>query len=164
MFERNHIDEAMRLGGSRITRVLIIDDDPSVGAAIRLTLTRHGTQAVHALTTHSGLRAFGSTDFDLVIVDLFMLEMKGIEIIGKLRDLAPTVSILAIFGFRFRKSMDAGPDFLGIAEKGGATAVLPKPFTPGQFTATIEAILKDQLPMLIVSKSTTTRVIAMGPR
>jgi len=128
-----------------MTRVLIIDDDPSVGAAIRLTLTRPGTHAVHALTAHSGLQAFGSTDFDLVIVDLFMPEMNGIEIIGKLRDLAPTVSILAISGFRFRNSMDPGLDFLGMAEKVGAAAVLPKPFTPRQLTATIEAILNGPL-------------------
>lgn len=128
-----------------MTRVLIIDDDPSVGAAIRLTLARHGAHAVHTLTAHSGLQAFRSTDFDLVIVDLFMPEKNGLEVIGELRALAPKVSILAISGFRFRNSMDPGLDFLGMAEKVGATAVLPKPFTPRQLSATIEAILNGPL-------------------
>jgi DNA-binding response OmpR family regulator len=128
-----------------MARVLIIDDDLSVGAAIRLTLTRHGAHAEHTLTANSGLQAFRSSDFDLVIVDLFMPEKNGLEIIGKLRELAPKVSILAISGFRFRNSMDPGLDFLGMAEKVGAAAVLPKPFTPRQLTATIEAILKEPL-------------------
>jgi DNA-binding response OmpR family regulator len=91
------------------------------------------------------LQAFRSTDFDLVIVDLFMPEKNGLEVIGKLRALAPKVSILAISGFRFRNSMDPGLDFLGMAEKVGATAVLPKPFTPRQLSATIEAILNGPL-------------------
>ncbi len=128
-----------------MAQVLIIEDDASVGGAIRLTLTRHGIDAVHALDAPAGIQAFESTSFDLVIVDLFMPEMSGLEIIRKFRCLAPTVPMLAMSGFRFRESMDPGLDYLGMAGKVGAAAVLSKPFTPRQLTVAVEAILKRPL-------------------
>ncbi len=128
-----------------MTQVLIIEDDASVGAAIRLTLTRHGIHAVHVLNALSGMQAFESTDFDLVIVDIFMPEMSGLEIIRKFRGLAPTVPLLAMSGFRFREPMDPGLDFLGMAGRVGAAAVLSKPFTPRQLMIAVEAILKRPL-------------------
>ncbi len=149
--ERNSVEEARRICGfcrrksPAMTRILIIEDDPSVGAAIRLTLVRWGTSALHVLDAQAGIKAFESADFDLVIVDLFMPEMTGFEIIAKFREHAPTVPVLAMSGFRFRDSADSGPDFLGMAAKAGAAAVLPKPFTPDQLTAAVEAILGKSL-------------------
>jgi DNA-binding response OmpR family regulator len=128
-----------------VTRALIVEDDASVGAAIGLTLTRQGLHAVHALDAHTGMQAFESTDFDLVIVDLFMPKISGLEIIRKFRDFAPTVPILAMSGFRFRESVDPGLDFLGMARKVGAAAVLSKPFTPRQLMTAVEAILRRPL-------------------
>ncbi len=124
-----------------MTRILVIEDDPSVGAAIRLTLARRGAHALHVLDARIGVEALESADFDLVIVDLFMPEMSGLEIIAKFREHAAMVPILAMSGFRFRDSTDPDLDFLGRASKAGAAAVLPKPFTPGQLTAAVEAIL-----------------------
>ncbi len=145
--ERNYVEEARRICGfcrrkcPVMTRVLIVEDDPSVGAAIRLTLGRWGTQAWHVLDAQNGIKAFESADFDLVIVDLFMPEMTGLEIIAKFREHAPMIPVLAMSGFRFRASTDPGLDFLGMAAKAGAVAVLPKPFTPGQLMAAVETIL-----------------------
>jgi DNA-binding response OmpR family regulator len=124
-----------------MTRVLIVEDDPSVGAAIRLTLARWGTHALHVLDAQTGIEAFDSADFDLVIVDLSMPKMTGLEIIAKFRERAPMVPLLAMSGFRFRESMDPDVDFPGIAAKAGAVTVLTKPFTSDQLTAAVEAIL-----------------------
>jgi DNA-binding response OmpR family regulator len=145
--ERNYFEEAKRIYGfSRrkcpvMTRVLIVEDDPSVGAAIRLTLARWGTQALHVLDAETGIEAFESADFDLVIVDLSMPKMTGHEIIAKFRERAPTVPLLAMSGFRFRESTDPDVDYPGLAAKAGAVTVLTKPFTPDQLTTAIEAIL-----------------------
>jgi DNA-binding response OmpR family regulator len=124
------------------TRILVIDDDPSVGAAIRLTLERKGRSTQYVSDAHAGIRAFETGHFDLVITDLFMREMNGLKAIAEIRDRAPMVPILAISGFRFRDSMDPGLDFLSMAAKVGATAGLRKPFTPGQLTAAVEASLQ----------------------
>jgi DNA-binding response OmpR family regulator len=120
-------------------RVLIIDDDASVGAAIQMILVREGWDTVHAPDADAGIRAFESSRFDLVVVDLFMPGMDGLEIITELRRRAPTLSILAMSGFRFRDSIDPGLDFLGLAGNVGATICLRKPFTPHQLVAAIQA-------------------------
>jgi DNA-binding response OmpR family regulator len=122
-----------------VMRVLVIDDDASVGAAIQMTLIREGCDTVHAPDGDAGIRAFESSRFDLVVVDLFMPGMDGFEIIREFRRRAPTLSILAMSGFRFRDPVDPGLDFLSLAANVGATIFLRKPFSPQQLVATIQA-------------------------
>jgi DNA-binding response OmpR family regulator len=120
-------------------RVLIIDDDPSVGTAIQMMLGREGCDAVHALDADTGMQVFESSRFNLVIVDIFMPGMNGLKIIAEFKDQAPDVSVLAISGFRFRDSMDPGLDFLGMADKAGAAVCLRKPFTSEQLMTAVRA-------------------------
>jgi DNA-binding response OmpR family regulator len=129
-----------------VMRVLVIDDDASVGAAIQMMLVREGCDTVHAPDADAGIRAFESSRFDLVVVDLFMPGMDGLEIITEFRRRAPTLSILAMSGFRFRDSIDPGLDFLSLAANVGATICLRKPFSPHQLVAAIQA---SQTPALL---------------
>jgi len=122
-----------------MTRVLVIDDDRSLGAAIQTTLARKGCDTVLAPDAHAGVQAFESSKFDVVIVDIFMPGMNGLETIKSFRQRAPTVRILAVSGFRFRESMAPAPDFLAMAAKLGATACLRKPFAPQQLIAVINS-------------------------
>jgi CheY-like chemotaxis protein len=59
---------------------------------------------------------------------------------------APTLPVLAVSGFRFRDSADAGLDFLSLAANAGATICLRKPFSPHQLVAAIQA---SQTPALL---------------
>jgi DNA-binding response OmpR family regulator len=122
-------------------RALIIEDDPSVGAAIQMILGREGFDAVHAPEAETGIQLFESSSFNLVIVDIFMPGMDGLKTIAEFRNRAPTIPILAISGFRFREPMDRGLDFLGMADEAGATFCLRKPFTSGQLITAVRASL-----------------------
>jgi DNA-binding response OmpR family regulator len=122
-------------------RILVIEDDASVGAAIQMILDREGCHTVHASDADIGIKAFESSGFDLVIVDIFMPGTNGINTIIGFRRWAPTVPILAMSGFRFRDSMDPSLDFLGIAAEAGATVCLRKPFAPQQLIAAVHASL-----------------------
>jgi DNA-binding response OmpR family regulator len=133
---------ARQRGELGMTRVLVIEDDPSVGAAIQMMLDREGCDTVHTPDADMGIKAFESSSFDLVIVDIFLPGANGLEIIAEFRNRAPAVPILAMSGFRFRGSMDPGLDFLGMAAGAGATGCLRKPFTPEQLTAAIRASLE----------------------
>jgi DNA-binding response OmpR family regulator len=126
-------------------RVLIIEDDTSVGAAIQLMLDREGFDTVHAPDADEGLQAFDSSSFDLVIVDIFMPGMNGLKTIAEFQNRAPAVPVLAISGFRFRDSMDPGLDFLGMAAEVGATVCLRKPFTSEQLMTAVRASLERSL-------------------
>jgi DNA-binding response OmpR family regulator len=122
-------------------RVLVVEDDPSVGAAIRMMLDREGYDTVIALDADAGMTAFESFHFDLAIVDIFMPGISGLSVIVRFRQRAPAVPILAMSGFRFRDSMDPALDFLGMAAQAGAAVCLRKPFAPAQLLTAVSASL-----------------------
>jgi DNA-binding response OmpR family regulator len=124
---------------SVMKRILVIDDDPCLGEAIQTILARHGYEAVLALRAHAGINAFELSEFDAVMVDLFLPGMSGLDTILRIRNLAPKVPIIAMSGFRFQDSMGPGQDFFGMAAQSGATSSVRKPFTPWQLMAAINS-------------------------
>jgi CheY-like chemotaxis protein len=60
-------------------RILVVDDDRHVGQAIRVWLQHHGFRVSTADGGPSGLAALDSGPFDLMIVDVFMPQMRGFE-------------------------------------------------------------------------------------
>jgi DNA-binding response OmpR family regulator len=117
-------------------RILVIDDDACVGAAIQAILARHQCCTVMASRAHAGIHAFQASEFDVVMVDLFMPGMNGLDTITRIRS-ESAVPIIAMSGFRLRNSLDADQDFLGMAKLRGATISLRKPFSPSQLVAAI---------------------------
>jgi DNA-binding response OmpR family regulator len=141
---------------SAATRVLIIEDDASVGAAVAMTLEREGCVAVHALDSDTAIKTFESSSFDLAIVDIFIPGNNGIELISRFKQYAPAVPLLAISGFRFRSSMDPEMDFLALAANAGAAVCMRKPFTPRQLMTAVHASLDRLVPLTTPLASETT--------
>jgi len=131
----------LRHGHQAMTRVLVVEDDLSVGAAIQMILGREGCETVHASDAGVGIRAFESSRFDLAIIDIFLPDISGLKTIAELRRQAPTVPILAMSGFMFRDSMDPVLDYFAMATQAGAAACLRKPFAPRQLMAAVHASL-----------------------
>jgi CheY-like chemotaxis protein len=122
------------------TRILIIDDDACVSTAIHAILTGRQCETVLAPCAHAGIHAFQTSGFDVVMVDLFMPGMNGLDTITRIRSRS-AVPIIAMSGFRLRNSLDADQDFLGMAILRGATISLRKPFSPPQLVAAIDRSL-----------------------
>jgi CheY-like chemotaxis protein len=127
-------------------RVLVIDDDKFICVAIETSLHRHDCEVVVADSGYVGTKTFETSDFDVVMVDIFMPGMDGLEIIKEFRKRAPTLPIVAMSGYRFRNSMNSAPDFLEMAVKLGATYRLRKPFGQWQLRAAINACLVEKPP------------------
>jgi CheY-like chemotaxis protein len=125
-----------------MTQVLVIDDDRAICMALEMWLRLQGCVATLANNGRFGVETFEMHPFDLVMVDVFMPGMDGIETIKSFRARAPRVPIIAMSGFTFRDSSSThAPDFLTMATKLGATACLRKPFGPQQLRMAIEACL-----------------------
>jgi DNA-binding response OmpR family regulator len=124
-----------------MTRVLVVDDDRSVGAAIKAVLEVGGFEAVHVLDCTSGLAAIEQADFQVIMVDLFMPGIDGLETIKAFRSRNTAVPIIAISGFTPRDGHAPAPDFLGMATKLGATRSLAKPFRPSELLQAVKACL-----------------------
>ena len=116
-------------------RVLVIDDDDCVGAAIRLILARRGSETELALRAHAGIHAFESSRFDVVLIDLFMPGMNGLDVIAHIRQ-GSKIPIVAMSGFWLRNSLNS-MDYFSMAIERGASTCIRKPFAPHQL---IEAI------------------------
>src|SRR6478672_3264087 len=124
-----------------MTRVLIVDDDPMVCAAIEIYLERHGFDVTIADGGEAGLRALEDSGFDLMLVDIFMPHMRGFESIRIFHERAPTIPLVAMSGYAFAASASPSPDFLRMALELGATRCLRKPFTPDTLLTTIRECL-----------------------
>jgi CheY-like chemotaxis protein len=114
-----------------MTRVLIVDDDPTVCTAIEIYLERHGFEVTIANGGEAGLRALEDSRFDLMLVDIFMPHMRGFESIRLFHERAPTIPLIAMSGYAFANLDSPAPDFLRMALELGAVRCLRKPFTPG---------------------------------
>jgi DNA-binding response OmpR family regulator len=122
-----------------MARILVIDDDAGVRAAIKVILQRRGHSVVLAECGCRGAAATEVYAFDVLIVDMFMPDLDGLETIKILRRCDAAVKIIAISGYLFREGASAAPDFLRMAMEFGASACLQKPFTLRELVAAVEA-------------------------
>ncbi|WP_428560776.1 MAG: response regulator transcription factor [Solidesulfovibrio sp. DCME] len=104
--------------------VLVVDDDPSIRALIRLYLEGAGYGVREAGDGRQAMRQLADQPPDLVVLDIFMPEMDGLEVLQQLREQCRSCKVMAISG----GSAKIGMDLLGHATIFGADAVLEKPF------------------------------------
>ena len=78
--------------------ILLIDDEESVRMVFQVGLERAGYRVLTAENGKQGLRLFEHQAVDLILVDIFMPEMDGLELIPLLRKTRPANKIIAISG------------------------------------------------------------------
>lgn len=126
-----------RSPGVSVTRVLVVDDDDDVRAALRKTLVTAGFEVEEAADGAAALALHEASPADVLIVDIYMPGMDGLEAMVRLMVEHPGVKIVAISGGGFRD----GAEVLKIAGQLGAARTITKPFTPAELiTAVREAL------------------------
>ena len=121
--------------------ILVVDDDSVVCRAIAHCLQRKGFEVIVADGGESGVLALESAAVDVMIVDIFMPHMRGLESIKIFHERAPKIPLVAMSGYAFADVLSPTPDFLRMALQLGAASCLRKPFTPSTLLATIYAHL-----------------------
>jgi len=117
--------------------ILIIEDDSDFRFMLRRAFERAGYVVSEAANGRFGLEVAARSAPELVVTDIFMPELEGIETIVKLREAAPETKIVAISG----RMAIAGYDALESARKLGADAVLRKPFMPRDLLRLVAELL-----------------------
>lgn len=120
-----------------MARILLIEDDDSLRKMLRLTLTKMGHAVAEARNGKEGMALHQSAPADLVLTDLIMPEMEGLETIMKLRRTQPELKIIAMSGGGRGNAIS----YLQIAKRMGAARVLEKPFTEKDLAAAIQGTL-----------------------
>jgi len=127
--------------------VLIIDDEEEVGQALRRVLERDGLTVQTASGSDEGLALFDRNPPDLVITDIIMPKMHGIDLIRTLRARHEQIRIVAISGGGHFGPMHYQPEaittasYLAAATAAGADAVLTKPFDKEDLLAAVRRLL-----------------------
>ena len=129
-----------------MARILLIDDEELVRETIKLQLEIDGHEVTVAANGREGLKLFESAAFDLVITDILMPEVEGIETLRKLQQMSPSIRIVAMTG---GPKMPLGinavvePDYLKMAKALGASRTIHKPFTGEQLRLLVRDCLRD---------------------
>jgi DNA-binding response OmpR family regulator len=113
-------------------RILVIDDQKDVRTMICMVLRVNHFDVVEAESAAVGLNLFGDTDIDVAIVDIFLEDANGFDVIARLRDRNPGLPVVAISGMT---SLAAASQ---TAELHDVTC-LQKPFRPNQLIQAIDA-------------------------
>lgn len=104
--------------------ILVIDDDPLVGQTVQRMLTSAEWDVRLARNGRDALDEIARQAPDLVVTDIIMPDMEGLEIISSLQKTNPDIRIIAVSGSGRKDNID----YLIYAEKLGAYATLTKPF------------------------------------
>jgi CheY-like chemotaxis protein len=126
-----------------VARILVVDDDPAITRAIRRWLESRGCEITTADGGATGLCALHAAAFDVMIIDIFMPHMRGLESIRVFHQHAPSVPLIAISGYVFAELRTPAPDFLKMALDLGATRCLRKPFGPAVLLAAVDLCLAE---------------------
>ena len=123
-----------------ITNILVVEDDKSTVEIISRALSSDDCRVTMTLNMEDALLGFEHLPYDLVIADLFMTGMGGIEGIRKMREIRPEIKILATSAGYLEMTPD---NALKAAEKIGADAILPKPFGLDELRQTVAKFLEE---------------------
>jgi two-component system, OmpR family, phosphate regulon response regulator PhoB len=119
-----------------MSSILVIDDDPAAAKLLELALARKGHQVDVAGDVFSGKRAIDAGGHDLLILDVFMPDGSGLDLLRYLRgELGRTVPVLVLTGHR-------QDDFLARAEAAGANGYFTKPFDLQELLAEIDHLTR----------------------
>ncbi len=114
--------------------MLVIDDDPTLAEVVERYLEREGFTVEVRADGEQGLDRALSWLPDLVVLDLMLPGLDGLEVCRRLRDVAP-IPVVMLTARASEDDRVAGLEL-------GADDYLPKPFSPRELTARVKAVLR----------------------
>ena len=120
---------------TRVATLLVADDDPAVRESLERTLAREGYAVVVAPDGRAALERLEAGGIDLVLSDLRMPGMSGLELLPRAKAVAPDVDFIMLTAFGTVEEAVK-------AMKEGATDFLTKPFQRAQLTKVVRQALE----------------------
>jgi len=117
----------------QVDSVLVIDDEPDMQLALRHALKKNGCDVQCAGNGVEGLKRFKEKNFGLVITDMRMPEMSGMQVLQGVKALSPKIPVIMMTAYG---SINSAVE----AMKAGASDYLLKPFSLETLTATLQKV------------------------
>ncbi len=122
---------------TNMARVLVIEDDELARESVTLMLEESGHEVSMADDGDVGLKMFAEEPYDLVVTDLIMPEVNGMDVLSQIKQEHPDTRVIVISGGGRLTPVS----YLDVAEKLGADDVLTKPFTAFELTSSAAMVL-----------------------
>jgi CheY-like chemotaxis protein len=117
--------------------ILLVEDEKDLREMLKISLLRRKYTVIEAENGKDAITHFKPLITDLVVTDLIMPDEDGLKVIMKLKELKPSLKIIAISG-----GGKAGPgSYLNLAKALGADAIFSKPFSVHDLIDKIEQLL-----------------------
>ena len=126
--------------------ILLVDDDVTVLAPLFMLLEQAGHRVILAAGGHEAAKALTKSRFDVIVTDIFMPGVDGLEVIRLARAADARVRIVAMSGY----DRHSGFHTLAVATYLGANETLQKPIEPAQLLSAVAGLpstLPDSYPM-----------------
>lgn len=118
-------------------RLLIIEDEKKTAAFLKMSLEREGFEITHAAEGEMGLRLALAGSFDVVITDIMLPRLDGLDLVRELRRQGRTTPVIVLSA---RGEVEQRVDGLDA----GADDYLPKPFAVSELLARLRSLLRRQ--------------------
>lgn len=117
------------------TRVLVVDDDADIRDLVALKLQSSGLDVETAVDGISGLNVAQTSAFDLIILDVMMPGLSGIDVLQELRSAGNKTPVIMLTAKTQEHDVEAGFN-------AGATDYVSKPFSPRELLARVNSLLQ----------------------
>ena len=131
MAEMAEVDEVE----SMVSRILVVDDEERIRDACSMVLEDEGYVVAVADNGELGLKMIEERHYDVILLDLMMPVISGLDVLPKITELHPDTAVIVITGY-------ATVEHSIEAMKKGAFDFIPKPFTPDQLRAVVSKSIK----------------------
>jgi DNA-binding NtrC family response regulator len=121
----------------RTIRILIIDDDKDICEYMQLLLSQSGYEVTAETDARAALELLRDEEFHVVILDIMMPELNGMELLERIRDFDSDIAIIIFTGY---PSVDTAVTSM----KYNVSDYIKKPFDVDEFNQTLEKILREK--------------------
>jgi DNA-binding NtrC family response regulator len=115
-------------------RILVVDDEITVGKSISQALASDDYEVETALSGAEALQKEGQRKYDVIIADLMMPGLSGLDLLASLRRLGSAARVIVVTGYPTMKTTVQ-------SMQSGAFEYLPKPFLPAELRSAVARAL-----------------------
>ena len=126
---------------SALKKILVVDDDPVIGKSIERVLSGKGYAVINAADGATALNKLANEDYDLVVTDIKMPGMSGLEVAERVRANTPWMPVLIVTGYGSDESEAR-------AKAAGVTEFLRKPLSPEMIETSVGAAVAAPPPVV----------------